>query len=257
MSRQVARQAYDVRPPWVDKWLARDEISPSDIIKLTEDCSREFFFRRQKTDGIDVDDRPRLLGRHLHDMIAKYFLRVPDRPSKATIASIGKTVYETYFDEKRFASIKRRAERCWKNFVKFEQGRLKTWKSYRPTIVEGRIKAAGYSTIVDFYSEKDEKGLDWKSGAMMGIDTAELIQGKTYTVVLNAIGSRCKDFSFVSLMTGREFPLPRVTKGWLDQKRARARSIVRLGEFPPKPSGRCKHCTYILACQLWKRCLWI
>lgn len=256
MSQQLLRPVkMEDRPLWMERWLARKTVSPSDLITF-EYCPRDFYFRKSKVVGIGVNDTPRLLGINIHRMIAKYFGRISDKPSPASIRSVAQTVYEQEFDEKRLASMKKRAERCWANFVRFEVRRLKSWKRYMPTIVEGRLKGGGYSVIVDFYSEADRKGLDWKSGRLVGIDTPELIQGKSNTVVLESLGNRCDNFSFVGLLSGREMPLPRVNKGWLDEKKARIRSQVKLGNFPARPSGRCKSCQFILNCQMWKVCLW-
>jgi len=231
-------------------------LSPSDLNQFFS-CPLQWKFRREGRVGIAVDDRTMLLGSNIHHMITMYFQRISDRPTAAEVKRIAENVWEEGFDEQNLRTLKRRGERCWQNFVRFELERLRSWRTYKPTLVEAKLSNDVYVGIVDFHSDPQRTTVDWKTGGLDQIGKEEMRQGKIYKILLEDNGYQTDRVLFVALQTGRVLEMPMVTRGWLDRESERMVGMVRRGQFPRNPGPRCGYCPYILDCEFLGVCLWV
>jgi len=244
----------------VEEWLERGLVSPSDMNAFLPEsgCPMKWKFGKEGRPGMQTDKGAMMLGSNIHDMIAMYFGRISDRPTEAAIRSVADGVWDEAFNERELRELKKRGERCWKNFVNFELDRRKTWKVYKPTLTEARLKDDKYVGIVDFHSDPQKTCIDWKTGKLDYLRDSELRQGKVYQTMLGNHGHTAERCLFVALYTGRVLEMPVVTDGWLERERARMLGMVEKGEFPRAESGLCHGwCPWQLDCQLAGVCLWV
>jgi len=240
------------------KWLDRGLVSPSDMNSFLPDsgCPLRWRYRKEKRPGIAVDGLALLLGSNIHNMIKQYFERISDKPTAAEVKSIAKSVYEEGFNKRELGSVKKKAEICWGNFVSFELDRLKTWRVYKPTLVEKKLTDEQYVGIVDFHSDPYMTTIDWKSGNLNQLWDNELRQGKVYKILLRSNKHRTKRVLFVALYTGRVLEMPMVTADWIDGERTKMLEMVEQRMFPKHVGPLCDWCPYILDCEFMGVCLW-
>jgi len=241
---------------WLKKYLQRGKMSPTDMGSIKH-CPLQWQFGREGRVGIEVDFRRRLLGSNLHNMIKIYFQRISDKPTRAEIKRIAENIWEEKFNSRDLNSLRKRGEQCWANFVSFELNRLKTWKVYKPTLIEAKQENDNYVCIADFHSDSEKTTIDWKTGRLDQLGDAELYQGKINLVVLSDLGYQTRKFLFVALYTGRVLEMPMVTESWLEQERQRMMKMIRSGNLQKHPSPLCGWCSYILDCQFGGVCLWM
>ena len=241
------------------KWLRRGLVSPSDMNSFLPNsgCPLKWSYRKENRPGIMMDKLAMFLGSNIHNMIKKYFECVSDKPSEAEVKSIAKSVYEEDFNKRMLGSVKKKAEICWRNFVTFELDRLKTWKIYKPTLVEEKLSGEGFIGIVDFHSDHLMITIDWKTGNLNQLWNNELRQGKVYKTLLRSNRHRVKTVLFVALYTGRVLEMPMVTADWIDGERSKMVKMVEEGRFPKHVGPLCGWCPYVLDCEFSEVCLWL
>lgn len=241
------------------KWLDRGLVSPSDLNDFLPDggCPLRWRSKKEGRVGIEVDRGGLLLGSNIHLMIKLYFQRVSDKPTAAEVKSIAESVYEEGFNKRELGSMKKKVEICWDNFVSFELDRLKTWKVYKPTLVEEKMSDEQYVGIIDFHSDPHMTTIDWKSGNLNQLWDNELRQGNVYKNLLKSNEHRTGRVLFVALYTGRVLEMPMVTTGWIDTERDKMLRMVRQGRFPKSVGPLCGWCPYVLDCEFSGVCLWL
>ena len=243
----------------IKKWIRRGLVSPSDLNAFLPDsgCPLRWRWRKEHRLGIAVDRQRMFLGSNIHNMIKIYFQRIGDKPSAAEVKSVAESVYQENFNIRELSSEKKRAERCWANFVSFELNRLKTWKIYKPSLVEAKLSNEKYVGIVDFHSDPQSTAIDWKSGNLNQLGDNELRQGKVYENLLVSNEHKTGTILFVALFTGRVLEMPAVTDGWIDGEREKMLGMVRQNQFPKSVSPLCGWCPYVLDCEFSEVCLWL
>ena len=241
------------------KWLARGLVSPSDMNGFLPDsgCPLRWRSRKERRVGIAVDRLRMFLGSNIHEMIKTYFQRISEKPSAAEVKSVAESVFQEGFNRRELSDEKKRAERCWDNFVSFELNRLKTWKIYKPSLVEEKLTNEKYVGVIDFHSDPQSTAIDWKSGNLNQLGDNELRQGKVYENLLGSNEHRTGTVLFVALFTGRVLEMPNVTDGWIDGERSKMLGMVRQHQFPKSVSPLCGWCPYILDCEFSEVCLWL
>lgn len=238
-----------------------DSLSPSSANRFIHTCPTMWMYRRLKIKGIQTDERPALYGKAIHNIIVLYFGQITEKP---TFTEIEATVDKAFEEGENFAmrGFSVRTRRIKENFIEFEKKRLRTWKQYRPTFTEKWLEASPWDDtpplrcIVDFYSRKDQIGLDWKTTRYEDIGTKNMIQGKINEIALKMNDLPIKKFMFFGLYHGRSLAYPRVTDEYLHRILLNMVNKVRKGDFQKVVGSHCKYCEYILNCQLENRCLW-
>jgi len=208
--------------------------------------------------GIAVPEKPRLYGKSIHNCLAIYFQKIPDKPTGEEIELVAR---ETFEECKTFAmkGFKAKTKRVLENFIGFEKKRLRTWKVYKPTLVEKWMEAKifedlpSFRVIIDFYG--DGTILDWKTGKAGGMSESRLRQGKIYELVLAKLGYSVERVTFFSLDVGTNLQVPRVTAGWIYKEARRMVDMAENDRFPKKPSGLCPYCEFQIDCEFSDRCL--
>ena len=142
-------------------------ISPSSINTFFS-CPLRWKWMKEGKEGIPIDDTLMRLGSMIHYTIKVYYERVSDNPTPDEITNKAlDTLNEVYDDS--LSHKRKQAFSLINSFIDFEKKRLKTWKKYKPDLVEQRIVLDNDLVgIVDFYSENTI--IDWKTGSYYYID---------------------------------------------------------------------------------------
>lgn len=244
----------------IQAWEQRGLVSPSDMNAFLppKGCPLKWKLRKEGRGGIPVDRGRAMLGSNLHSMIQSYFQHVSDKPSAAEVKRVAENVYVEEFNKRELSSLKKRAERCWKNFVEFELDRRKRWKVYKPTLVEEKLSGEGFIGIVDFHSDHQATTIDWKSGDLDQLGDSELRQGKVYEILLENNEYQTGTVLFMALYAGRVLEMPLVTDGWIEGQRDKMVDMVGERQFTKNPGWLCDNwCPYLLHCSFSGVCLWI
>lgn len=230
--------------------------SPSRINEFNS-CPKQWQLHRLKVVGIP---RSRIfldLGICIHESIAEYFKTIGSKPKPKQIEKIFMTIFEQHWERFSLDSdMRSRANRICRNFISFEQQRIKQWKTYLPTLIEERLSDSTYVTIVDFYSEPEKTLIDWKTGYKRDLTQADQIQGKVMEYLLEKHNYKVEKVLFVALQTNRVFEAVHVGDGIIESAVKKIKEAIRLGYFP-KAGEYCKYCDVILDCQLEEQNLWI
>jgi len=221
-----------------------------------KNCPLSWLYYKQKRVGIPLDDSDAQLGLNVHDMTDIYFDKIPDIPIEEDIREIAELVFDENF-RADLSNKKRKGQRCWDNFIKFEIDRLRTWPVYKPTFTEKRLENHRFIGILDFYSEECGIAIDWKTGKLNQLWDSNLIEAKIYEELLIDNQHPFDKFYFVALQTGRSLEAPYVNKGWLDQHYDRMMRMIKRGDFPKIKGPLCPYCIYQLDCEFSDVCLWI
>lgn len=227
--------------------------SPSQM-NLFFACSRRWLYNKQGKRGIVTDDSALVFGKTVHNAIEEFFRKVPDHPSADEIESIAKKVFGEY-DRQMIRERKQRLERIRDNFISFEKKRMRTWKHYKPTLVEEKLKSSQFVGILDFYSKEEGVAIDWKTGSSM-MSPNHLRQGKIYELLLRENNYTVKKVIFFSLESGMALPVPRVTDGWIQKELDRMRNEIEQGRFFANRGPLCGWCPYILDCDFGETDFW-
>jgi len=235
-----------------------ESISPSDLNRFSR-CPRNWFLNKKGVAGVAVPEREKLYGRAVHNAIQLYFQKIPDNP---TAEDIEVTAQEAFEEGRTYAmkGFKAKTKRIVENFVAFEKKRLRTWREYKPSLVEKWMEAKlfedlpPFRAIIDFYG--DGVIVDWKTGKAGRMGNSNLRQGKVYEMVLRNLGYDVKKVSFFNLDLGTNLEVPRVTDGWIYKVARRMMDMVEAERFPKNPSGLCTRCQFQLDCEFDTRCLW-
>ncbi|MBA7705625.1 hypothetical protein ES703_114457 [subsurface metagenome] len=244
----------------IEEWEERGLVSPSDMNSFLPPigCPLKWKLKKEGRGGIPVDRGRAMLGSNIHHMIKTYFQHISDKPSEAEIKRIAENVYEEGFNKGQLSGLKKRAERCWKNFVAFELNRRKTWKVYKPDVIEEKLSGAGFIGIIDFHSNRQATTIDWKSGNLNQLGDEQLRQGKVYKILLENNGHKTGRVLFSALYTGRILEMPLVTDGWVERERNKMVTMVRKRQLTKSPGRLCdKWCPYLLECEMSGVCLWV
>lgn len=204
---------------------------------------------------IELDTTARDLGLNVHNMNDIFFEQISAEPTADEIQTLAWNIFDANFN-RSLSHVKDKAERCIKNFIKFEKNRLLTWDTYKPTFTEKQLRDDKYLAIIDFYSKEEKTGIDWKTGKLSKLWDSQLRQGKICQTVLNNNNYPCEKFLFVGLGNGRVLEVPRLSDLWLEQQRVKMVKMIRADKFPKNPGSLCDYCGYILDCQLSGECLW-
>ena len=201
------------------------------------------------------------VGTVIHQSIADYFDVINPEPNPGTIQGTFEQILERNWKSSGVKGLVSRKKRCLTNFIKFEKKRIKTWKQYKPTLTEGKLKARingiTYTTIVDAYWSEDATIIDWKSGSVNRIGSSEKIQGQVMKMVVEAYGHPVERVIFVSLGLGLELEMPKTTVGFVEDTVHRLKEYDKLQDFPIRRSKNCFFCGYQLRCGLKDTCIWM
>ena len=208
-----------------------------------------------KAPCINVQNDKGLLGQNIHSIIAEYYRLVPQHPTSKQIESLATTCFTQMF-ESFLSHYKHVAEDMVKNFIKFEQSRLKNY--VKPILVEKTLEDDLFKGVIDFFDGQNI--IDWKTGAMCNLDDDSRRQGKIYDLLLqhNGFNNGGKNFKvfFVTLRNSRVLELPFTSEAWLMDQIKHMYSIIQSGRFPKIRSPLCDWCEVELYCQLEDTHLW-
>lgn len=207
-----------------------------------------------------VDTEAADFGKLIHSIIVNYFSTIPEYPSEDQIRQI----LEKLFNEQEALvpqRLRRRYREILENLIDFEIRRRRTWRKYKPDLIEARIEARPFKDlpkligIVDFFSAEEGVLLDWKTGTSE--ENSYLRQAAIYKLILEENGLTVNRVLFLSLLTGRALTVPRVTTGWVYKIIKDMVDAIDIERFYPNPGYWCRNCEYILDCQYMEACLWI
>lgn len=207
-------------------------------------CSEQWSFGKQGFKGLPTDDTPILLGTAVHNAIVDYFATISPKPTPVEIDNQVRKSFSFVFDE--FKTQRAKIQRLLDNFVKVEQSRLKTFHTFKPTLVEKKLSHDIFVGIVDAYFQDDAICMDWKTG--VGSDTlsnAYLLQGSTYRFLLTKSDYPCKKVLVVALGGGRVYEVPQTSDGWLYNEVEKFRN----GTPHTKVGPWCADCAFNVRCQ--------
>ncbi len=234
--------------------------SPSQI-NTVENCPYQWKGDRLHHPRITTETKYADAGTVVHRSIAEFYKVIDQEPNKGTIKGTFKTILERNWKASGLKGLDSRRDKSMSNFIKFECKRLDTWKQYKPTFVEQRLKAMinniNYYTIVDAYWERDATIVDWKTGNLNSIGITERIQGQVMKMVVEAYKKPVERVMFVALKIGLDLTMPATTYGFVEAKVKSIFERDRLNDFPKKRSSLCSWCGYSIRCNLEGRCLWM
>lgn len=222
------------------------KFSPSSLNTFFQ-CPRRWYYQRTHAPQNLVDDRRALLGSAIHGMIEVYFTRQKERPTLHDVEKLAWEIFNTTYDPviKEFESL---SKRLWTNFIKFEKERLKSWRIYKPELVEASFElTSGLRGIVDFYG--DNKIIDWKTGTFYYMTKDYVRQGNIYRYMLTRAGYKVDDVLFVFLRDLKVVKIPNKGDGWVEEEVRKVKAMIDKGYFPKKPSKLCNYCEYRLVCE--------
>ena len=229
--------------------------SPSNINSFYS-CPKQWELHHKGIGGIPTNRDFLDLGTCIHESIANYFHVIGDKPTKTQIKRLFITVFEQEWEKYDLNHLRKRAEHIRDNFIAFEQQRVETWKTYRPTLIEKKLSNDTYVCIVDFYSEPERTFIDWKSGNKKDLTNDDLRQGKINEILLKAHNYPVDKILFVALYPNRTFEVPKVGDGFVENERRKMEESIRTGYFP-KINKYCDWCDVVLDCQLEEENLWL
>lgn len=233
-----------------------ESISPSDLNQFSN-CPYKWKLKKSKALEVEVPNEAMLFGSAIHQCIARFYHVISEHPTPDDI----KEKAEETFSDFELKGVKAKTKKVMDNFVDFEIKRLKTWKQYKPTLVEKKLISnlfpdlPEFRCIVDAYWKLDETGIDWKV-SMGNFEGDALRQGKINEMLLVKNSYPTKRFMFFSLLTGVNNQAPRVTDGWIYKLASGMVESVRLERYPAIKSGLCAYCEFIINCEFRGRCLW-
>jgi hypothetical protein len=225
--------------------LQVDHISPTSLNTFNF-CSAKWDYSRQENlPQLPVDDDHMTFGAMVHLAIQDYYSKLPDNPRVIEIDGRAKQSFSDYVDV-RSSVLKARYQVCLSNFVRFETGRLRTFKVFKPDYVEHKLVSSFVHGKVDAYWKTDQTVIDWKTGSFGDgeINDDYIRQGSLYRKMLNESNMPCNRVLFVMLITGRVIEIPRVTDAWINNEiNKMLNGIIR-----PHRGPWCKNCQYLLRC---------
>jgi hypothetical protein len=223
-----------------------DYITPSALNSFNF-CSAKWDFDRQENiPTLPVDDEHMEFGLMVHSAISDYYSKIPEKPRPVEIDTRAKQSFADFVDV-RTASLKSRYQICLSNFIRFEIGRLETFRRFKPDFVEHAIQSGFIRGKVDAFWKEDSTLVDWKTGSFNDGNISEdfMRQGSLYRRMLNESGTQCSRVIFVMLLTGRIIEIPRVPDAWIDNEINKMLN----GQIVPNRGIWCKNCPYQLRCE--------
>lgn len=235
--------------------LKPTRFSPSAINEFYS-CPKQWELHRKGVIRLPTNRDYMDLGRCVHDAIKIYFGMIGDKPTRSQIKKVFTTVFEQEFEKYSLGHFRIRANRLCQNFISFERDRLKTWNSYRPTLIEEKLRTDTYVTIVDFYSKPHKTLIDWKTGNKRDLTDNDLRQGKVMDIVLRKHKYPVERILFVALYPNRVFEVPKIGDGFVENERTKMEESIKLNYFP-KRGKWCQNCDVVLSCELEGSNLWL
>lgn len=242
--------------------IVLDHVSPSSRNRFRT-CPFSWKLQKLGVKGISTDNRALVFGGGTHRFIAAFYKKIPESPTYQEIASIAKETYEEIVVPLNVQDYRQKGEDILNNFIGFEIKRKKTWKVYKPSMVEEPLKATlttpsgniiNIEGIIDFYG--DRKGIDWKSGGSGIFPEDRMFQGKTYELLLRALSLPLDKFIFMNLHVGQFLETPNVSDGWYFREVDTFINMVKNGNFPKNSGGLCDNCFGVLECNLSETSFW-
>lgn len=195
-------------------------------------------------------------GKAIHNIAVLYYgelKKMSGNPSAKQIARIAKEAFE---DGKQpvMSHYGARNKLILKNFIEFEQDRLKTWKQYKPTFTERMLQGKlfpdvpPFRCITDAYWKEDEIIVDWKSGKVE-MNESLIIQGTINRLLAEAEGFPVKKVIFVGLWTGRTLTTPKTSPGWIHTIAREMVDMIAYNRYPKCETGLCPWCPFGLRCE--------
>lgn len=239
------------------------KISPS-LVNYVRQCPLRWKLDKIGAPQIPIYVKEADLGFVFHNIIKLYFQNIHERPTSKQIRSVAEKMFEVGYT---LDTMKIKAKRLLENFIQFETNRLKTWRVYKPEMVEEKIEIGkdkiksvlnidvpeNFVTIIDFYGDKT--WLDWKTGAMPYMTEELQFQYGFSKLMLELSEHMVEKAYFVSLSSGTQIEPPRTTTGWVLQIIKVVLNIVQNERFRPHRTHLCNYCPYTLFCDFSNTCL--
>ena len=238
-------------------------ISPS-LVNYIRQCPLRWKLDKIGAPQIPVYVKESDLGIVFHNIIKLYFQNIHENPSPKQIRNTAEKMFEVGYT---LDTQKVKAKRLLENFIQFETERLKTWKTYKPEMVEEKIEIEkdkiksvlnidvpeNFVTIIDFYG--NNTWLDWKTGAIPYMTEELQFQYAFSKLMLELSNHTVEEAYFVILSTGTLMQPSKTTRGWISQKIKTVLDIVQNEKFKPHRTHLCDYCTYALKCDFINTCL--
>jgi len=232
--------------------------SPS-ALNMFAQCPAKYKYEKlDHVQPIYVERAKADVGHDVHHAIQYYFSKVQEKPRRIELTEGIKRAWDEIVGNKYKSNriLQHRVTQSLKNFTEFEIMRRKTWKSYLPSMVEKPLQGKEFRGIVDFYSEKEQVVIDWKTGKKNELSLDDYRQGEIYRKLLEEEGKKVSRVLFVVLSTGKVLSVPTLSDGWLGQEIIKIKSSISNGNFPKKPSMLCGYCPYVIRCEMEGIGLW-
>jgi len=242
------------------------KFSPS-LANYLNQCSLRFYYDSLELPQLPIYVPQADLGSEIHQIIKLYFQNIVDKPSSKQIRHIAEKTFEAVFT---LTAQKAKAKRLLENFITFEIERLKSWKTYKPELIESKLELSsetckttfdlnlpeGMVTFVDFYGNKTL--IDWKTGTIPYIDENTQFQLAFMKMLLEYNNHNVEKAYIVALQSGTVLELPRTTNGWVTNQIKHILNIIETEQFKPHRTRLCEgYCKYELRCEFNQQCLWM
>jgi len=218
-------------------------ISPSELNSFLF-CGSKWDFGKKNLPQLPTDDSKLLLGTSVHQAIGDYYTKIPSKPTLIEIENQAQKSFGDFVENT--SHQKQKVERLLKNFIRVEQSRLKTFKVFKPSMIEKKIYFDVLVGIVDAYFQEDGICIDWKSGyAGDTLSNDYLRQGACYRMMLNKTGLPCNKVILAMLDNGRCFEVPQTSDSWVYAEIDK----FKFGTVHPNPGNWCQNCQFSIRCQ--------
>jgi len=228
--------------------LKKLRISPSDINSFFF-CPRRWYLSIiLGIPEMPVPQPERELGILVHNNIAEYYTKISEKPTPEEIQKVATDVFAKNYIPIPGADPKK-YEQIMHNFISFEIKRLKTWKRYKPLLVEQRLEAPPFIGVVDAFFDVDKVVVDWKTGNYSVMNNDLMRQGAIYKILLEAHGYKVEKVIFVFLYRNKILEMPETTIGFVLKDIEQMVEMIKNGRFPGRNDKFCNKCPFQLACR--------
>ena len=230
--------------------LEYKRISQSDV-NAKKSCPYNWILGKKGVIGLPLDNQAGQFGLSVHRSIAEYYKRIPDKPRHVEIENCATKAFNDIVLSE-LPTLEKRCEKQLQNFIKFEKERLRTWKQFKPTLVEEKISDGYIVGVIDAYWELDQICVDWKTGGNSDITDNMIIQSAFYHTLLEYSNYKVLRTIFVMLSSGTHKDAPSTTKAFLEK----TIDEFRNSKIVPIEGIHCNYCGFIIRCQLRNFTLW-
>jgi hypothetical protein len=231
--------------------MTASQISPTALSRFRE-CPARYRYSKEKSMPTIITDTEALeRGSKFHDQfIRSYFQAIPDYPNETQVQLTAEQIFKQTFgstpdDDEHKLLI---------HFIKFEQSRLRTAKTYKPEMMETTFRTDNYNCRIDFYWNNTI--IDWKTSKTDRLDEDMMRQGAINKLASHEHGVIVDKVVFVLLWSGKTLEIPYIPEPWIQGQISELRQAERLDIWPTKRSKNCKFCPYLLRCFGEGRSLW-